>query len=84
MQASQVIPYKGNEHLLGTTGKPQAAPARKTKKREQETKEGTPPTCGSCALCIHTHTGGECQLTDNAVEDEQDACIDYIATEEEE
>lgn len=35
--------------------------------------------CGNCVLCIHTHLGGECQLTDNQVEYEQDGCIDYIS-----
>lgn len=35
-------------------------------------------SCGNCALCIHTYMGSECSLTDNAVDDAQDGCIDYI------
>lgn len=34
--------------------------------------------CGNCLLCIHTYMGSECSLTDNAVDDAQDGCIDYI------
>lgn len=34
--------------------------------------------CGNCALCLHTYLGGECRLTDNPVDYEQDGCIDYI------
>lgn len=37
--------------------------------------------CGNCALCLHTYLGGECQLTDNTVDYEQDGCIDYISEE---
>ncbi len=34
--------------------------------------------CGNCALCVHTYLGSECGLTDNPVDDNQAACIDYI------
>lgn len=34
--------------------------------------------CGNCQLCIHTYTGGECSITDNAVEYSQEGCIDHI------
>ena len=37
-----------------------------------------PRNCGNCALCTHTYMGSECSLTDNAVDDAQDGCIDYI------
>lgn len=37
-----------------------------------------PRNRGNCALCIHTYMGSECSLTDNAVDDAQDGCIDYI------
>lgn len=36
-------------------------------------------TCGNCALCVHTYLGCECTLTDNTVDDEQDACADYLS-----
>lgn len=41
-------------------------------------------TCGSCQLCIATHLGCECCITDNNVEPGQYACPDYIPIEEEE
>ena len=41
-------------------------------------------TCGSCLLCIYTNMGCECGITDNEVEQEQKACIDYITAEEDE
>lgn len=47
--------------------------------QEPEAMDEPQKKCGNCALCIHTHLGGECQLTDNPVEYEQDGCIDYIA-----
>ena len=34
--------------------------------------------CGNCALCVHTYLGSEFGLTDNPVDDNQAACIDYI------
>lgn len=34
--------------------------------------------CGNCELCVHTYLGSECGLTDNPVDDNQAACIDYI------
>lgn len=43
-----------------------------------QTKEPKPRNCGNCLLCIHTYMGSECSLTDNAVDDAQDGCIDYI------
>lgn len=46
---------------------------------EPEAVDEPQKKCGNCALCIHTHLGGECQLTDNPVEYEQDGCIDHIA-----
>lgn len=42
-------------------------------------KEEQPRNCGNCSLCVHTYLGCECGLTDNAVEDNQPGCIDYIA-----
>jgi hypothetical protein len=33
-------------------------------------------------MCVKTYIGSECSLTDNAVENEQDACPDYINEEE--
>lgn len=48
----------------------------KTKKDSQASEK--PRNCGNCALCIHTYMGSECSLTDNAVDDVQDGCIDYI------
>ena len=42
-----------------------------------QTKEPKPRNCGNCLLCIHTYMGSECSLTDNAVDDAQDGCIDY-------
>lgn len=42
--------------------------------KEDEIKQ----CCGNCALCIHTYVGSECGLTDNAVDDNQAACVDYI------
>ena len=36
--------------------------------------------CGNCALCVHTYIGSECGLTDNPVDDNQAACIDYFST----
>lgn len=47
--------------------------------QEPEAADEPQKKCGNCALCIHTHLGGECQLTDNPVEYEQDGCIDHIA-----
>ena len=47
--------------------------------QEPEAVDEPQKKCGNCALCIHTHLGGECQLTDNPVEYEQDGCIDHIA-----
>lgn len=47
----------------------------------QETEQEEERKCGNCALCLHTYLGGECSLTDNAVDYEQDGCIDYIAEE---
>lgn len=35
-------------------------------------------TAVTAQLCIHTYMGCECSLTDNAVDDAQDSCIDYI------
>lgn len=35
-------------------------------------------SCGSCLMFMPTYLGGECRLTDNAVDDSQPACIDYI------
>lgn len=40
--------------------------------------ESKTKNCGNCLLCIHTYMGSECSLTDNAVDDAQDGCIDYI------
>lgn len=40
--------------------------------------ESKTKNCGNCLLCIHTNLGSECSLTDNAVDDAQDGCIDYI------
>ena len=40
---------------------------------------GQPPKCGNCLLCIHTHLGGECRLSDNPVDYNQDGCIDHIS-----
>lgn len=37
--------------------------------------------CGDCALCVHTYRGCECSLTDNTVDYNQEACIDYINDE---
>lgn len=34
--------------------------------------------CGNCLLCVHTYLGGECGLTDNPVDYEQEGCIDHI------
>lgn len=46
-----------------------------------ELETGEQQKCGNCALCLHTYLGGECQLTDNTVDYEQDGCIDYISEE---
>ena len=43
-----------------------------------DAEEPKPKNCGNCALCIHTYMGSKCNLTDNAVDDAQDGCIDYI------
>lgn len=40
--------------------------------------ESKTKNCGDCLLCIHTNLDSECSLTDNAVDDAQDGCIDYI------
>ena len=40
-------------------------------------------TCGNCLLCIATNMGCECSLTDNNVEPDSPACIDYINDEQE-
>ena len=48
------------------------------KHKKEETEVPKPRNCGNCALCIHTYMGSECSLTDNAVDDAQDGCIDYI------
>ena len=34
--------------------------------------------CGGCLLYIPNYLGGECSITDNAVDYCQPACIDYI------
>ena len=44
--------------------------------RDEDTK-----ACATCALCIHTHRGDECHLTDKAVNPE-DGCDDYIPNDE--
>lgn len=49
----------------------------KIQKNDNQANE-RPRNCGNCALCIHTYMGSECSLTDNAVDDAQDGCIDYI------
>lgn len=38
--------------------------------------------CGNCALCVHFSYGGVCALTDNEVDYNQAACIDYINNED--
>lgn len=40
------------------------------------------PICGNCVLCICTNQGCECQLTDNEVDYNQEACVDYIDGDE--
>lgn len=50
----------------------------KAQKHKEEMEAPKPRNCGNCALCIHTYMGSECSLTDNAVDDAQDGCIDYI------
>ena len=35
-------------------------------------------TCGKCALCVCTNRGCECTLSDHDVDEEQDACVDYL------
>lgn len=50
----------------------------KAQKHIEKAEEPKPKKCGNCALCIHTYMGSECSLTDNAVDDAQDGCIDYI------
>lgn len=50
----------------------------KAQKHKEEMEAPKPRNCGNCALCIHTYMGSECGLTDNAVDDAQDSCIDYI------
>lgn len=39
--------------------------------------------CGNCLLCIKINLGGECSLTDNDVELNQETCVDHIMEEEE-
>lgn len=34
--------------------------------------------CGNCALCVHTYRGCECSISDHDVDEEQDACVDYL------
>lgn len=48
---------------------------------EAEPEQKEEKKCGNCVLCLHTYLGCECSLTDNAVDFEQDGCIDYIAEE---
>lgn len=50
----------------------------KAQKHIEKAEEPKPKKCGNCALCIHTYMGSECSLTDKAVDDAQDGCIDYI------
>jgi site-specific DNA-cytosine methylase len=50
----------------------------KAQKHIEKAEEPKPKKCGNCALCIHTYMGSEYSLTDNAVDDAQDSCTDYI------
>lgn len=34
--------------------------------------------CGGCLMYIQNYLGGECHITDNPVDYNQAACIDYI------
>lgn len=52
----------------------------KYNKKNMEEKENK--TCANCLLCIYTHLGGECSLTNNLVDYEQESCIDYLPEEE--
>ena len=38
--------------------------------------------CGNCALCLHYYKGCECGLSDNTVDYDQEAYIDYIDNED--
>ena len=47
-----------------------------------KTGRKNPRTCGHCALCLHTNLGCTCNLTDRPVNFDDEACIDFIAEED--
>lgn len=48
-----------------------------TNKSSMKTKTQT-KTCAGCISCIRLYDGCECALTDNAINETQEACVDFI------
>lgn len=69
------------KHILSFLPKQSTLPCDNEDMITPLSPEALPRICGSCALCIHTNRGCECSLTDNDVEYQQVACIDYLTEE---
>lgn len=49
--------------------------------RPAEPEMTKPKICGECVLCVSSYVGCACAITDNVVDYDQEACIDYIPYE---